>query len=86
MGFFAIGGLVAAAFWLVGAVCVFSPGRIQHAAKEAQRGTPWAGSLGRAFDTKAYLVMLRIIGAASLAIALALTTAMVLFALGYLKE
>lgn len=86
MGFVVMGGLVATAFSLVGAVCVFSPGRVQQAAKDAQRGAPWAGPLVGTFDTKSYVVMLRIIGVASFAIALALTTAMVLFALGYLEE
>jgi hypothetical protein len=81
MGFI-VGGLVAAALWLVGLVCIFSPARVQQAAKGAQRGAPWAGAAGRVFDSKAYVVMLRIIGVTSSAIALALTTAMVLFALG----
>jgi hypothetical protein len=83
---FVVGGLVATAFWLVGVVCIFSPTRLQQAAKDAQRGAPWSGALARAFDAKAYVVMLRVIGVASLAVALALTTAMVLFALGYLEE
>lgn len=82
---FVVGGLVAAAFWLIGLACLFSPARVQQAAKDAQRGTPWAGPLGKAFDTKAYVFMLRIIGVTSLAMALALTTAIILFALGYLE-
>ena len=82
---FVIGGLVAAAFWLVALVCTFSPARVRQAAKDAQRGTPWAGLLTKVFDTKAYVVMLRIIGVTSFAIATALTVAMILFALGYFE-
>jgi hypothetical protein len=85
VGFFIIGGLVAAAFWLAGVVCIFSPTRVQQTAKDAHRGAPWAGALSKAFDAKAYVVMLRIIGVASLAVALALTTVTVLGALGYFE-
>jgi hypothetical protein len=75
--------LIMVAFLLVGMVCTCSPGRVQQAAKAAQRGTPWAGPLGKAFDTKAYVVMLRIVGVTSFAMAALLVAAMILLRLGY---
>jgi hypothetical protein len=86
MGFFVLGGLVVVALCLTGLVCIFSPARVQQTAKDAQRGAPWAGAAGRAFDSKAYLVMLRLIGAVSLAIGLALAAVMALGAMGYFER
>jgi uncharacterized protein YjeT (DUF2065 family) len=85
MGFFVVAALVALAFVLTGLACILSPRRVQQAAKDAQRGTPWAGAAEKVFDAKAYVIMLRIVGVASLLVAAMLVTVMVLFAVGYLE-
>jgi hypothetical protein len=86
MGFFVLGGLVVVALCLAGLACIFWPARVQRAAKDAQRGSPWAGVVGRAFDSNAYLVVLRFIGAVSLAIGLVLGVVMVFGATGYFER